>query len=93
MSPFPTWLIGRRSSFASAYARSRIPIRSSQIKSRAPGCNRTDLELGQGRSAKLYEISRQFILRRTVDVISKYLPPKRASRPTSATHLRIRGLT
>jgi DNA repair and recombination protein RAD54B len=50
-----------------------------QVKSRAPGCNKSDLELGQGRAQKLSEIGQQFILRRDATVIAKFLPPKSTS--------------
>lgn len=52
---------------------------SVQVKSRAPGCNKSDLELGQGRAQKLSEIGQQFILRRDATVIAKFLPPKSTS--------------
>jgi DNA repair and recombination protein RAD54B len=48
------------------------------MKSRTPGCNKTDLELGRGRSAQLNKTSKGFILRRDASVISKFLPPKRS---------------
>ncbi|KAL7417065.1 SNF2 family N-terminal domain-containing protein [Mrakia frigida] len=46
------------------------------IRSRDPQCSKGELELGQARGAKLSEIGTQFILRRTADILSKFLPPK-----------------
>lgn len=49
------------------------------MKGRAPGCNKTDQELGNARSANLSKCSKGIILRRDASVISKFLPPKRPS--------------
>ena len=38
--------------------------------------NKDERELGTARSQELYQITSAFILRRTADLNSKYLPPK-----------------
>jgi len=45
-------------------------------KSRQPGATEKELEKGEARSEELKEITASFILRRTADVLSKYLPMK-----------------
>nr|POE86529.1 dna repair and recombination protein rad54b [Quercus suber] len=49
-----------------------IPI----LKSRQPGALPKDLEKGEARSEELASITSKFILRRTAEILSKYLPPK-----------------
>ncbi|QDS77723.1 hypothetical protein FKW77_004290 [Venturia effusa] len=46
------------------------------IKARQPEATAKDTEKGEGRSEELARLTGQFILRRTADVIAKYLPPK-----------------
>ena len=46
------------------------------VKSRQPGAKQKDLELGAARSEELASLTGMFILRRTAEVLSKYLPPK-----------------
>jgi DNA repair and recombination protein RAD54B len=46
------------------------------VKSRQPNAVEKDLELGETRSEELGEETSKFILRRTADILSKYLPPK-----------------
>lgn len=46
------------------------------LRSRQPGATATDVEKGQMRSEELASITGQFILRRTSEILSKYLPPK-----------------
>jgi DNA repair and recombination protein RAD54B len=46
------------------------------LKSRTPGATAKDIEKGQGCSEELASITGQFILRRTAEILSKYLPPK-----------------
>ncbi|PIA99624.1 DNA repair and recombination protein RAD54B [Cercospora beticola] len=46
------------------------------VKSRQPGAAKNDLEKGEARSAELAGITGKFILRRTAEILSKYLPPK-----------------
>ena len=57
-------------------------------KSRQPQASEDDVEKGNARSEELAETTSAFILRRTVDVLSKYLPPKTEyvvlCRPTKA---------
>lgn len=45
-------------------------------KSREPGASSAALELGNAREQELSDLTRQFILRRTAEVLSRYLPPK-----------------
>lgn len=46
------------------------------LKSRQPGASKIDLEKGEARSEALAELTGKFILRRTSEILSKYLPPK-----------------
>ncbi|CDZ96591.1 dna repair and recombination protein rad54b [Phaffia rhodozyma] len=62
-------ILDTHSSFTKIYEK---PI----IKSRTPQCSKVDAELGQARGAKLSELSRQFILRRTNEILTQFLPPK-----------------
>ncbi|KAK7204212.1 SNF2 family N-terminal domain-containing protein [Myxozyma melibiosi] len=49
-----------------------IPI----LKSRQPEARKTDIEIGKARSEELSRLTKTFVLRRTADILSKYLPPK-----------------
>lgn len=66
------------------------------LKSRQPGAVAKDVEKGEARSKELAELTGQFILRRTADVIAKYLPPKTEyvvfCRPTDAQALVYRSV-
>ncbi|KAK2762100.1 helicase [Arachnomyces sp. PD_36] len=46
------------------------------VKSRQPGALKKDIEKGEARGEELRELTSMFILRRTADILSKYLPPK-----------------
>lgn len=46
------------------------------LKSRQPGASAKDTEKGEARSEELANITGMFILRRTAEILSKYLPPK-----------------
>lgn len=46
------------------------------LKSRQPEATAKDIEKGAARSEELASLTSKFILRRTADVLSKYLPPK-----------------
>ena len=58
------------------------------MKSRQPGALEKDVEKGIARGEELAKDTNVFILRRTIDILSKYLPPKTEyvlfCRPTSA---------
>ncbi|KAJ9629941.1 helicase [Taxawa tesnikishii (nom. ined.)] len=58
------------------------------LKSQQPEATAKDKEKGQARSEELAALTGQFILRRTADILSKYLPPKTEyvlfCRPTDA---------
>ena len=58
------------------------------VKSRQPGASKKDVEKGEARSEELASLTSMFILRRTADILSKYLPPKTEyvllCRPTTA---------
>ncbi|KAH0541965.1 hypothetical protein FGG08_003597 [Glutinoglossum americanum] len=58
------------------------------IKSRQPGAAKKDIEKGSARSEELASLTKMFILRRTAEILSKYLPPKTEyvlfCRPTAA---------
>jgi DNA repair and recombination protein RAD54B len=47
------------------------------MKARQPGASKKDLELGRGRSEALSKLTGLFVLRRTSEILSKYLPTKR----------------
>ncbi|KAK9452204.1 SNF2 family N-terminal domain-containing protein [Limtongia smithiae] len=49
-----------------------VPI----IKSRQPEARKKDIELGKVRSEQLSNITKQFVLRRTTDILAQFLPPK-----------------
>ena len=61
-----------------------VPI----VKSRQPGALDKDIEKGEARSEELTSLTSKFILRRTADILSKYLPSKTEyvilCRPTAA---------
>lgn len=46
------------------------------VRSRQPEATSKDIEKGESRSEELRELTSRFILRRTADVLAKYLPPK-----------------
>lgn len=46
------------------------------LKSQQPGATAKDLEKGEARSSELASITGMFILRRTAEILSKYLPQK-----------------
>jgi DNA repair and recombination protein RAD54B len=46
------------------------------MKSRQPEATEKEVEKGEARSEELAELTSHFILRRTADVLAKYLPPK-----------------
>lgn len=58
------------------------------LKARQPGASAKDVEKGEARSHELADLTGQFILRRTAEILSKYLPSKTEyvlfCRPTSA---------
>ena len=61
-----------------------IPI----VKSRQPSASKDDIEKGEAKSQELASLTGMFILRRTADILSKYLPSKTEyvllCRPTAA---------
>ncbi|KAL9095031.1 MAG: hypothetical protein Q9165_002633 [Trypethelium subeluteriae] len=58
------------------------------VKSRQPEALASEVEKGEARSKELASLTGQFILRRTAEILAKYLPPKSEyvlfCRPTSA---------
>ncbi|KAK9481341.1 SNF2 family N-terminal domain-containing protein [Lipomyces japonicus] len=46
------------------------------VRSRQPEARKKDVELGKARSEELSKLTGAFVLRRTADILSKYLPPK-----------------
>ncbi|KAK3117790.1 helicase [Teratosphaeriaceae sp. CCFEE 6253] len=58
------------------------------LKSQQPGASAKELEIGEGRSTELAELTGKFILRRTAEILSRYLPQKTEyvvfCRPTGA---------
>ncbi|CAE6469879.1 unnamed protein product [Rhizoctonia solani] len=45
-------------------------------QSRSPEASAKDIELGAARAAQLNELAKSFVLRRTADILTNYLPPK-----------------
>ncbi|KAL1598215.1 helicase [Nothophoma quercina] len=74
-------LLGQRSAFKRAF---EAPI----LRSRQPDASESELEKGEARWQELVSLTSKFIIRRTADVLSKYLPPKTEHvvfcRPTKA---------
>ena len=74
-------LFGSYKTFAKEF---EMPI----VKSRQPGASNNDIEKGQARGEELTSRTALFILRRTAEILSKYLPPKTEyillCRPTAA---------
>lgn len=70
------------------YSTFKREFESPILKSRQPGATQKDIEKGEARGEELASMASQFILRRTTDVIAKYLPPKTETvlfcRPTAA---------
>jgi DNA repair and recombination protein RAD54B len=58
------------------YSSFKKQYESPLLKSRTPGATAKDIEKGQACSVELASITGQFILRRTAEILSKYLPPK-----------------
>jgi DNA repair and recombination protein RAD54B len=46
------------------------------VRSRQPEATSKDIEKGESRNEELRELTSKFILRRTADILAKYLPPK-----------------
>ncbi|KAL4970409.1 DEAD/DEAH box helicase [Aspergillus stella-maris] len=46
------------------------------VRSRQPEATEKDIEKGEARNEELRELTSKFMLRRTADILSKYLPPK-----------------
>lgn len=70
------------------YAKFKRTFETPILKSQQPGATAKDLELGEARSEELANITGKFILRRTADILSQYLPQKTEHvvfcRPTAA---------
>ncbi|KAF1952173.1 DNA repair and recombination protein RAD26 [Byssothecium circinans] len=62
-------LLGNRSTFKRTF---EVPI----VRSRQPEASESDLEKGEERWKELVSQTSRFMIRRTADVLSKYLPPK-----------------
>ncbi|KAF1833085.1 hypothetical protein BDW02DRAFT_397491 [Decorospora gaudefroyi] len=62
-------LLGQRSAFKRAF---EAPI----MRSRQPDASGAELEKGEARWKELVSLTSQFMIRRTAEVLSKYLPPK-----------------
>jgi DNA repair and recombination protein RAD54B len=71
----------------SKYSRFKKEFETPIVKGRQPGASKEVIEKGEARSAELADLTSQFILRRTAEVIAQYLPPKTEMvvfcRPTS----------
>jgi len=62
-------LLGQRSAFKRTF---EAPI----MRSRQPAASELELEKGEARWKELVSLTSQFMIRRTADVLAKYLPPK-----------------
>ncbi|RKF63310.1 DNA repair and recombination protein RAD54B [Golovinomyces cichoracearum] len=62
-------LLGTYKAFAKEF---ETPI----LKSRQPGASRKDIEKGTAQQEELSALTQTFILRRTSEILSKYLPPR-----------------
>ncbi|KAF2678019.1 hypothetical protein K458DRAFT_481088 [Lentithecium fluviatile CBS 122367] len=62
-------LLGQRSAFKRTF---EGPI----VRSRQPDASEPELEKGEARWKELVSLTSQFMIRRTAEVLSKYLPPK-----------------
>ncbi|KAG9095961.1 helicase, partial [Ceratobasidium sp. 370] len=58
------------------YSRFRRIYETPILKSRSPEASAKDVELGAARASQLNEIAKSFVLRRTADILTNYLPPK-----------------
>ncbi|KAF8750669.1 SNF2 family N-terminal domain [Rhizoctonia solani] len=58
------------------YPRFRRIYETPILKSRSPEASAKDIELGAARAAQLNELAKSFVLRRTADILTNYLPPK-----------------
>ena len=80
MSKHETDLAGSSAAFHRVYEE---PI----LTSRQPGATKEVVELGEERAAELSRLTRMFVLRRTQEINSKYLPPK----GSKTTNIVLRG--
>ncbi|KAJ4288618.1 helicase [Kalmusia sp. IMI 367209] len=62
-------LLGQRAAFKRTF---EGPI----VRSRQPDASETELEKGEARWQELVSLTSRFMIRRTADVLTKYLPPK-----------------
>lgn len=62
-------LLGKLNTFKKEF---ETPI----LKSRVPDASEMDIEKGSARSEELSKLTAHFIIRRTAEILSKYLPPK-----------------
>jgi DNA repair and recombination protein RAD54B len=62
-------LVGKRSAFKREF---EVPI----LRSRQPEASEAELEKGEARWKELVSLTSRFMIRRTAEVLSKYLPPK-----------------
>ncbi|PSN74964.1 hypothetical protein BS50DRAFT_567714 [Corynespora cassiicola Philippines] len=62
-------LLGKRAAFKREF---ETPI----VRSRQPEATESELEKGEARWKELVSLTSQFMIRRTADVLTKYLPPK-----------------
>ncbi|CAE6531661.1 unnamed protein product [Rhizoctonia solani] len=58
------------------YSRFRRVYETPILKSRSPEASAKDIELGAARAIQLNELAKSFVLRRTADILTNYLPPK-----------------
>ena len=62
-------LLGKPNTFKKEF---EVPI----LRARQPGATQDDIETGEARSEELAKLTSVFILRRTSDILAKYLQPK-----------------
>ncbi|KAB5592863.1 DNA repair and recombination protein RAD54B [Ceratobasidium theobromae] len=68
--------LGEFHAMAKEYSRFRRLYETPILKSRSPEASAKDIELGAARAAQLNELAKSFVLRRTADILTNYLPPK-----------------
>ncbi|CUS08940.1 unnamed protein product [Tuber aestivum] len=59
-----------------SYSTFRKEFENPIVRSRQPGASKKDVEKGKARNEELARLTKLFVLRRTAEILSTYLPPK-----------------
>ncbi|PWW79811.1 hypothetical protein C7212DRAFT_355570 [Tuber magnatum] len=59
-----------------SYSTFRKEFENPIVRSRQPGASKKDVEKGKARNEELARLTKLFVLRRTAEILSAYLPPK-----------------